>query len=189
MNNFIEKRYQGLIVCRKYTRTWSFPVEVAKLIQQETADMSVLHLYGGLAQGGVKLDADPLTRPDVIGNALFPPFACESFDVVIVDPPYKSIYNMPSAVLMPAACLAKSFVWWFHTHYQPHVCGLLPNRWWSVLPSKRGPLRCLIEYKRTRQPRGHTMVHNWRTSPEMQPCNWSRHLLQRPLALSGASNV
>jgi hypothetical protein len=182
--NFVEERFQGLIVCRGYKRTWSFPVEVAELLERETAGRSVLQLYGGLSSFGIRLDADPAVRPDIIGNALFPPFGCESFDVVIVDPPYQSNYNMPAMVLTPAACIAREKVWWFHTHYQPHVCRLIPERWWAVLPSKKGPLRVLIEYSRRRHPRNCTGPANWRASTEIKPFNWSRHLNQRPLVLS-----
>lgn len=180
--NYIETTFQGLIVCRNYKRTWSFPSEVAELLKRETAGQSVLHLYAGMADFGMRLDADPLTMPDVIGSALFPPFNCESFDAVIVDPPYKSIFNMPSVCLMPAACIARKNVWWFHTHFQTYTNGLHPRRWWSVLPSRRGPLRILMEFERIRHP-NHCFNTNWRWSAEMQTYNWSRHVGQRSLVM------
>lgn len=180
--NFIESTFQGLIVCRNYKRTWSFPTEVSDLLQRETAGRSVLQLFGGIAEWGIRLDADASVRPHVIGNALYPPFRCESFDTVIVDPPYKSIFNMPSVCLMPAACLARHTVWWFHTHFQTYTNGLHPKRWWSVLPSRRGPLRVLMEFDRVRHP-NQCVNSNRRWSREMQDYNWSRDLRQRSLVL------
>lgn len=62
---------------------------MARLIVSETRGLSVLHLFGGHAEFGIRLDADPGTHPHVVGNAFFPPFRCESFDVVVADPPYE----------------------------------------------------------------------------------------------------
>lgn len=184
MTNFIESTFQGLIVCRSYKRTWSFPTEVAELLQRETAGRSVLQLYGGMAEWGVRLDCDPSVRPDIIGNALYPPLRCDSFDTVIVDPPYKSEYNFALWILTPAACIARSRVWWFHTHYTPHVHGLKPLRWWAVLPSRKGPVRVLIEFERTRHPNICTPPESWRCGIDMQRYNWSRDLRQRSLVLT-----
>ncbi len=179
--NFIEATFQGAIVCRNYSKTWSFPREVSDLMERETAGKSVLQMYGGFATFGVRMDADPATRPDIIGNAFYPPLRCESFDVVIVDPPYKSIYNMPLWSLMPAACIARERVWWFHTHYAGYVNGMKPRRWWSVLPSQKAPLRVLIEFERMRHPKLCVPPESWRCPVEIQPYNWSRDLRQRPL--------
>lgn len=179
--NYIESTFQGLIVCRGYKRTWAFPKEVSDLLKHETAGQSVLQMYGGFADFGTRLDMDPSTRPDILGNALYPPLSCESFDTVIVDPPYKSEYNFALWVLISPACIARKRVWWFHTHFTPHVNGLKPLRWWAVLPSRKGPLRCLIEFERRRHPKICTPPESWRCGVDMQPYNWSRDLRQRPL--------
>lgn len=48
----------------------------------------ILHPFGGRAQFGTRVDLDPLTEPDVVGDAHKLPFDDESFDCVILDPPY-----------------------------------------------------------------------------------------------------
>jgi len=50
--------------------------------------MSFVHLFGGKADFGVRLDIDAAVKPDVIGDAWLPPFAKDSFDCVVLDPPY-----------------------------------------------------------------------------------------------------
>lgn len=56
-----------------------------------TAGQSVLHLFGGQATWGRRLDIDSTLKPDVIGDAWLPPFKRDAFDVVIIDPPYAGI--------------------------------------------------------------------------------------------------
>lgn len=152
--NAIERAFQGAIVCRGYRRTWAFPQEVADLLERETAGASVLHLFGGRAAFGFRLDGDRLTRPHVVGNAFFPPFRCESFDTVVCDPPYDRASNgLWAQVLVPAACLARRRVWWFSTYsLDARFHGLKIARWWAVMPSRQGELRYLAEMERTRHP-------------------------------------
>jgi len=150
----VVKTFQGLMTCSAYRRTWAFPAEVEELLRAETAGLSVLHLFGGQAGWGVRLDSDPATRPQVVGNAFFPPFKCESFDVVLCDPPYKSSNGLYAYCLVPAACLARRRVWWFSTDaLAAWYHGLRLLRWWAVMPSSHGPLRYLAEFDRTRHPR------------------------------------
>ena len=52
---------------------------------------------------GVRLDVDPATNPDVIGDAWLPPFAKDSFDVVILDPPYVRFNAQVKCALFRAA--------------------------------------------------------------------------------------
>jgi len=152
----IEVAFQGAIICRGYRRTWAFPAEVATLIERAAADGSVLHLFGGHATFGLRLDADRATDPHVIGNAFFPPFRCESFDTVVCDPPYDRASNgLWAQVLVPAACLARRRVWWFSTYsLDARFHGLKLLRWWAVMPSRQGELRYLAELERTRHPHG-----------------------------------
>lgn len=48
----------------------------------------ILHPFGGRAQFGVRVDLNPETEPDVIADAHSLPFEDQSFDCVILDPPY-----------------------------------------------------------------------------------------------------
>lgn len=48
----------------------------------------ILHPFGGRAEFGTRVDLDPLTEPDVVADAHELPFEDESFDAVILDPPY-----------------------------------------------------------------------------------------------------
>lgn len=97
---------------------WSFPPAVRELLLQECQGLTVLQLFGGLADFGVRLDIDPLTKPDVIGDAYLPPFARDSFDVVIIDPPYTRINRQEViALLRAAAWIARRHIYWFHVVY------------------------------------------------------------------------
>lgn len=116
----------------------------------ETADGSVLHLYGGLARFGTRLDMDDKTSPDVIGNALYPPFKCKSFDYVVVDPPYTDLRGGLGPILItPAACIARKKVFWLHTHHNVKTgLGLRTNRWWLGSSGTLGSsVRMLVEYE------------------------------------------
>jgi len=48
----------------------------------------VLQPFGGRAELGYRLDLDPLCEPDLVADAHELPFEDESFDCVILDPPY-----------------------------------------------------------------------------------------------------
>lgn len=153
-----EANFQGFIRFKHYKRSWAFPAEIERFLIDESVglDRSTLHLYGGLASFGIRLDVNPQVRPHVIGNGLAPPFHCKSFDVVIVDPPYTSLPGgMAIQLMAPALCLARSRVYWFHTHWGPgsyHGAKLL--RWWACSPCSPGsPMRILVEYQVTRHPR------------------------------------
>jgi tRNA1(Val) A37 N6-methylase TrmN6 len=37
------------------------------------------------------MDIDPIVEPDIVADAWAPPFGKDSFDVVILDPPYNHI--------------------------------------------------------------------------------------------------
>ena len=190
--NAIERTFVGPIVCRGYRRTWRFPVEVAELLKRETNGGTVLHLFGGMATWGVRLDADRATRPSVIGNAFFPPFACESFDAVIVDPPYtRGTNGLWAQVLAPAACLARRRVWWFSTYaIDARFHGLRLLRWFAVVPSKQGEMRYLVELERTRHPHGgcHPTPRNGqrKLAPPIRRFDWRSRLNQPNLDLGGA---
>lgn len=181
--NVYERAFQGFIACKGYRRTWAFPREVEQILRSETVEKGkrTLQLYSGIASFGLRLDMDPEVQPDVLGNALFPPFRCKSFDVVIVDPPYGSLPGwMGVQILAPAACLARERIWWLHTHWGPGgALGLKLLRWWVVSPCSKGsPLRVLAEFRVTRHPRFcHAVPEHGRRQlrPAFRKYDWTRH--------------
>ena len=131
---------------------WSFPRPVDRLLRQLTAGRTVLHLFGGLAGWGIRLDIDRDTRPQVIGDAWLPPFLRDSFDDVILDPPYIGInQQMKSALIRGAAYVARDRVFWFHTQWIASDAGLRRERSWLVRVGDSCACRCLIEWRVTRQ--------------------------------------
>lgn len=48
----------------------------------------ILQPFGGRAELGVRLDINPDLGPDIVGDAHDLPFMDETFDCVILDPPY-----------------------------------------------------------------------------------------------------
>ncbi len=129
---------------------WSFPPAVEKLLVRETAGRSVLQLFGGLARWGVTLDIDPMTRPRVRGDAWMPPFRRNSFDVVILDPPYAGInQQMKHMLIRGAAFVAREHVFWFHTQWVAPDSWLTRERSWLVRVGDSCACRCLIEWRVT----------------------------------------
>ncbi len=174
------KRCEGVIVCRGYQRTWAYPREISELLKRETAGFRVLQLFGGQADWGITIDLDRTLRPSVVGNALFPPFACETFDAVLIDPPYTRASNgVASMLICVAACLARSRVWWFATSaIGTGYHGLRLLRWWAVLPSEHGQLRVLAEFERRRHPaRGCHPIPRDRWPKQLGRYNWSQEVL------------
>lgn len=60
----------------------------------------ILHPFGGRAEIGMRVDLDASLEPDVIADAHELPFENESFDCVILDPPYSdeealNLYGTP----------------------------------------------------------------------------------------------
>jgi hypothetical protein len=95
---------------------WSFPPLVRETLLQECQGLTVLHLFGGQADFGVRMDLDQATNPDVIGDAYMPPFARDSFDVVVLDPPYTRMARQEIiALLRASAWIARRHIYWLHT--------------------------------------------------------------------------
>mgnify|MGYP001588593321 CR=1 FL=1 len=199
MSTIYHDRFQGFLLFRNYKRTWSFPKEIERIIMDETSDGSVLHLYGGNAQFGVRLDMDPKSHPHVLGNALYPPFRCKSFDYVVMDPPYTDLKaGISMSIMMPAACIARKKVFWLHTHWPLRSgLGLRLNRWWTGSPCSMGaPMRILVEYQVTGHPNfctafprkgrrrlnGSLGVYDW-THHVPNPKRYSRVVWQQKLPL------
>lgn len=126
---------------------WSFPPAVRELLLQETKGLTVLHLFGGQADFGIRLDVDPATNPHVIGDAYFPPFPRDFVDVVILDPPYVEMHQQEKRALMwAAAWVARRSVWWFHTHWIASDRSLPLNRAWLVRVGDQCHARVLQEF-------------------------------------------
>ena len=78
-----------------------FERRLLELLNIKSAHHLILHPFGGKAEYGLRVDVNPETVPDVLGNAHNLPFKNESFDCVILDPPYSSddamrLYGTPT---------------------------------------------------------------------------------------------
>lgn len=56
-------------------------------------DMKILHPFGGRAEYGLRVDVNTNAGPMVLADAHLLPFLGESFDVVILDPPYSDNHS------------------------------------------------------------------------------------------------
>lgn len=129
---------------------WSFPTQVAKQIQTDTQGMTLLHLFGGLSKFGVRLDVDPQTRPDVIGDAWMPPFGKDSFDVVVLDPPYIRLNQQEkNSLLHVASYLAKRYIIWFHTLWIAADRNMRTEKAYLVRVGDTCQVRCLQYFRVT----------------------------------------
>lgn len=133
---------------RRMGNGWAFPPNVRKLLIEITAGQSVLHLFGGQATWGRRLDIDSSLKPDVIGDAWLPPFKRDSFDVVIIDPPYAGInQQMKMQLLIAAGWIARTSVIWFHTQWIAGNAGCSPGRAWLVRVGDSCAVRCIQEFR------------------------------------------
>jgi len=151
---------------------WAFPKGISDKLQVDFAGMSILHLFGGKADFGTRLDIDPLVRPDVIGDAWLPPFADASFDVVILDPPYVLLNGQVTyALLLTAAAIARRMVVWFHTQWRDRDGAWLKlDAAWLVIVGRAHAVRCL-EYFSTTETRAVRPSHFTR-GPAMKYNRW-----------------
>ena len=169
----------GLIWCANSRRNgWSFHPKIRKKLIADTEGKSVLHLFGGASTFGTRIDIDPVTRPDVIADAWLPPFACRSFDVVILDPPYFHLSAQTKTALFRAAgFIARERVIWWHTVWVSGSGGLQPEAGWLVKTGDSCHVRCLQYFRITSRPgpvrhflRGPAMKYNkWLHQPATLP--------------------
>lgn len=159
---------------------WSFPMEIEEQIRKLTCDGSVVHFFGGQAKFGLRMDIDPATSPDVIGDAWLPPFAKASFDSVVLDPPYATLPREELfQLLYQASWVARRRVIWLHQIWTPSGAGLSLERGWLVRCGDSLVVRCLQVLRKNGR--------------EIQPMQWftrgpamkyNRWLVgQKPLAL------
>lgn len=149
---------------------WSFPAAVRRRLEADCAGKSVLHLFGGRSTFGTRMDVDPIVRPDVIADAWLPPFRKESFDVVILDPPYKHLNaGMKTSLFRAAGWVARERVVWFSTIWMAGSGGLQPERAYMVRVGDSCFVRCL-QYFRVVDRRG--PVKFFTRGPAMKYNGW-----------------
>jgi hypothetical protein len=160
-------------------RGWTFPAAVNKRLQADFSGKRVLHLFGGRSSFGTRLDVDPVLKPDVIGDAWVPPFARDSFDVVILDPPYLRFNAQEkNALFLGSAWIAKEHVVYFHTIWASPCQGLKTERAFLVRCGDQCSVRCLQYFRVVKKPdypcryfgRGPAMKYNrWIAQPGALP--------------------
>jgi hypothetical protein len=163
---------------------WKFPRAVRNQLVEDCRGLDVLHLFGGQADFGTRLDIDWTVRPHVLGDAWLPPFARNSFDVVILDPPYFHMNaNMKVALFRAAAWVARKRLVWFSTLWMSQAVGLTPEASWLVRVGDNCYVRCLqyfhVNNARKLPPvkwfnRGPAMKYNkWVLQPESLPLRFT----------------
>jgi hypothetical protein len=155
-----------------------FPKTVERQLIADCEGKTVLQLFGGRSTFGTKLDIDPYTKPHVLGDAWLPPFRQDSFDVVIIDPPYISLNaQLKHALFCAANNVARERVIWFSTVWMAASSGLSAEKAYLVRVGDSCNTRCL-QYFRIRekmQPverfkRGLQMKYNrWLAQPQALP--------------------
>lgn len=153
---------------------WSFPPAVRKRLQEDTAGCTVLHLFGGRSTFGTRIDIDSIVRPDVIADAWLPPFAAESFDYVVIDPPYVHMNaQLKNALFRAAGFIARKQVIWFSTIWMANSGGLCLTKSYLVRVGDSCHVRCLQYFDVRSRPgpvshfvRGPAMKYNrWLQNP------------------------
>ena len=84
--------------CNKYIGSFPqhFEKKVIRLLGfDEIKDKNkILHPFGGMSEFGIRVDIKPEVEPDYIGDAHnLEMFKDETFDLVILDPPYSEEYS------------------------------------------------------------------------------------------------
>lgn len=158
---------------------WKFPPAVRRRLITDHADLSVLHLFGGRSTFGTRMDFDPIVKPDVIADAWLPPFARDSFDVVMLDPPYIHLNCQAKTSLFKAAgWIARKRVVWFSTVWMAGSGGLDFDKGWLVRVGDSCHVRALqyFNVRADKRPperhftRGPAMKYNrWLAQPQALP--------------------
>lgn len=75
----------------------SFPLHFEKkllrLLDIDPDNDAILHPFGGKAEFGFRCDINPDVQPDFVCDAHRLPFKDNSFDLVVLDPPYSEEYS------------------------------------------------------------------------------------------------
>lgn len=150
---------------------WSFPPVVEAKMRDICGAGSVVHLFGGRATFGTRLDVDIATDPHVIGDAWLPPFAMASFDTVIVDPPYFTMdREMLGQLAAAAAYVARFQVLWLHQLWAPSQFGLRLQYYWMIRVGDNHYVRVLQQFLRTS--RVVTPLKHFTRGPAMKYNRW-----------------
>lgn len=153
---------------------WVFPLAVERHLVASCAGLTTLYLLGGRSSWGVRLDIDPSVCPDVVGDAWVPPFGRDSFDVVVLDPPYFHLNaQLKSGLFRAAAWIARKRVIWFSTVWMAASDGLSTEAAWLVRVGDSCQIRCL-QYFRIREKLG--PVRHFKRGPAIRYNRW----LQNP---------
>lgn len=159
---------------------WSFPPNVEKFLRAECEGKTVLHPFGGRSRFGTRMDIDPFVRPDVLADAWLPPYGKDSFDVVILDPPYIHLNaQVKTALFRQYIWIAKEKLVWFHTIWMSNYGGVSTEKGYLVRVGDNCHVRCLQFFKPkggkklppvNRYTRGPGMIYNrWKAQPEVLP--------------------
>ena len=171
----MDSRDVGVIWCpdSRYNHGigWGIPRQVERVMRELAGDGSVLHLFGGRARWGIRLDIDPVVRPDVIGDAYLAPFARDTFDTVVLDPPYAHVDGHSKVVLFrQAGWIARARVLWFHTHWVPAAAPLHLERAWLVRTGRSSATRCLLAF--TVNPEKQRPAPTFKRGPQRRYNRW-----------------
>ena len=155
----------------KNANGWSFPRKVAQQLERDCSGKRVLHLFGGQATFGTRLDVDMIVDPDVIGDAWLPPFAADSFDIVILDPPYTHLNSqMKNALLRGAAWIARERVVWFSTFWISAAQGLSAEQAFLLRVGDNCFVRCLQYFRVV--PEKRRPVTHFQRGPQIKYNRW-----------------
>ena len=99
----------------------------------------ILHVFGGKAEYGLRLDVNSDVEPDIVGDAHKLPFRDNVFDIVIGDPPYsnglsKKVYNTGKIVYRQwvgeavRVCKPGGYVVVYHARMLPRPRGTAYHR-------------------------------------------------------------
>jgi hypothetical protein len=163
-----------------------FPRAVEARLIEDCRDLTVLQLFGGRSSFGTRLDLDPFVRPDVIGDAWLPPFGQDSFDVVIIDPPYVTLNaQLKHALFSAANFIARKRVIWFSTIWMAASSGLSPERAYLVRVGDSCNVRCLqyFSIRKKMQP-----VARFKRGPAMKYNRWLAGQQPLPGARNGIND-
>lgn len=126
---------------------WRFPRKIEKLLIHLTS-ASTVHLFGGKASWGARLDIDRALLPDILGDAFLAPFARDSFDFVVLDPPYEQLPTEARLQLFEnAAWIARKKVFWWHTFWCDGGSPLVLERGWLVRLAGNSQVRALQQFR------------------------------------------
>jgi hypothetical protein len=154
---------------------WAFPKTVDKFLREFVGVRTALHLFGGKASWGVRLDIDPNVRPDFCGDAFNPPFERDQFDVVILDPPhvkdFKALNQQTKNGLMKrAAWIARDHVVWFHPMWISTDTSLPLETGYLVCPGDNCQVRALQIFRVVSEKK--TRPYIWRGGPGIKYNRW-----------------